>query len=294
MLGRPLPSTRYRGRVRRNGSVTSASGLVPFAHLGWGYRGRDEFDARAAEFLADGLAQQQWVELVGDGSRDELEQRLCALPGGAEALEAGRAGVLPIDDAHVYDNSGVVDPKASVERRVAAIDEATGRGFSGVRGIFDATALVPTPEHREAFTELEHLLDQKMAVLPVSALCAYDLDQLGSHADELVCLHPFTDASNGQFRIFATGEGRLALCGELDLANRELFALVCTRLLPRLEGEVVIDIGGVPYVEHNALVLLDELAARRDAPVVLRNADTLVRHVTDLLRLDHLQVAPPT
>ena len=40
---------------RHHGVVDSAGGLDPFGHLGWGYRSRPEFLARAAEYIADGL-----------------------------------------------------------------------------------------------------------------------------------------------------------------------------------------------------------------------------------------------
>ena len=71
---------------RRHGVVDSAGGLIPFGHLGWGYRDRSEFLTRAAEYITDGLIQNQWVEFVGDGSPDQLRAELDSIAGLVEIL----------------------------------------------------------------------------------------------------------------------------------------------------------------------------------------------------------------
>lgn len=277
--------------MRRNGSVTSASGLVPSGHLGWGYRGRDDFDRRAAEFLADGVRLRQRVELVGEGDEAALRERLQSLPGGEEAIAEGLAGVQPLDDAVVLDPEGRVVPAASVERWAKAVEDAVGSGFTGLRSIIDATCLARTPEHRDAHAELEHLVDRVSAIQPAGALCGYDLDQLGEAASELICLHPLTDPISGPFRLFATSEGHVAISGDLDLASRALFARTVTRLLPRLDGDpLVIDLSAAGYVEHNALAVLDRVAAERGISLALRNADQVIAQVVELLGLRHVHL----
>jgi hypothetical protein len=66
--------------TRPQGVVASASSLVPFGHLGWGYSDRAEFAARAAEYIADGLEQNQSIEYVGEGSRVALAAEFAAMP----------------------------------------------------------------------------------------------------------------------------------------------------------------------------------------------------------------------
>lgn len=278
--------------MRRNGEVTAAGGLLPFCHLGWGYRGVEEFDTCAAPYLADGQSKGQWVEYVGEGSRDELEVRLKALPGGAEALADGTAAATPVEEFYAFAAPGIVDPVAAVERRAKATKDAVDRGFSGIRVIVDATSVARTEEQRRAFARFEHLLDKQMATEPVSALCAYDLDQLDpAAAAELICLHPFTRAGASGFRLFATDEGGLALAGELDLGTRALFERTLERLEATLDdGELLLDLDGVGYLEHNVLVALEGLAVRRRTTVRLTSQDPSLAHMVDLLGLDHVTV----
>ena len=277
--------------MRRNGEVTSAGGLVPFGHLGWGYRGQAELHERAAEYLDDGLAQGQWVELVGEGGTEVLRERLASLPGGARALAQGRASVCPVEDFYVFARDGVVDPEASVVRRAGATYRALGRGFAGFRTIVDATAVTRTAEGREAFARFERLMDARMSVLPVGALCAYDLDELGPAADELICLHPLSGPGAG-FRLFALdGGATLGLGGELDLSTRAVLHVTLARLLSEPAPALRLDLSAVRYVEHVVLLDLDGLAGERGRPVTLTSCQPVVRRLVGVLGLEHLSVA---
>jgi anti-anti-sigma regulatory factor len=277
--------------MRRNGEVASASGLVPFGHLGWGYRGRAELLERTAEYLADGLALGQWVELVGEGGRDALRERLASLPGGECALAQGRAAVCPVEDFYVFTRDRVVDPEASVVRRAGATYRALGRGFSGFRTIVNATAVTRTAEAREAFARFERLMDARMSVLPVSALCAYDLDELGPVADELICLHPLSGPGAG-FRLFSLdGGATLGLAGELDLSTRSVLHVTLERLLAEPAPPPRLDLSAVQYVEHDALLALDELARQQGRVVTLTSSQRVVARLLDLLSLQHLSLA---
>jgi anti-anti-sigma factor len=259
--------------------------------LGWGYRGHDDFERRAAEFLADGIRLRQHVEFVGAGDEAALLQWLESLPGGDRAVAGGLATVTRLDDALVLDLEGAVVPGASADRWAKSVEDALGRGFAGLRRIVDATSLARTPEHRDALAEYEHLVDRLAAVQPAGALCGYDLDELGEAANELVCVHPLTDPTSGPFRLFATSQGHVAIAGDLDLATRRLFAGTVTRLLPRLDADpLVIDLSGVGYVEHNALTALERVARERGISIALHNVDQVIAQVVDLLGLRHVQL----
>lgn len=279
--------------MRPNGQVTSAGGLAPFCHVGWGYRTQDEFDARAGEYLADGLAQGQCVVFVGSGTREQLTERLRGIPGGATALAAGCVGVRSIEEFVVLTPDGVVDPEASLARARSAVQLVLDRGFTGLRGIIDATAIVRTEEQRDALARLEHRPDRLMGAAPVSAFCAFDLEILGPAAEELLCLHPFTNTDGG-FRFFTGEDGSLVLTGELDLATRTLFEVTSRRLESALgdepAGDLVIDIGEVDYLEHNALLSLDRLGERGRRSVVLRDAHPSIARIAGLLHLPHTRI----
>lgn len=59
-------------------------------------------------------------------------------------------------------------------------------------------------QRRDAFARYEHLLDRRMSTEPISALCAFDVAELGHSAvAELACLHPFTSDGASPFRLYA-------------------------------------------------------------------------------------------
>ncbi|MBO0731115.1 MAG: MEDS domain-containing protein [Acidimicrobiaceae bacterium] len=273
----------------------SARGLLPVGHLCWGFADRAEFDARSAEYLADGLAAGQWIVYVGDGDAGSLRREFGRFDGGQQALDAGRAVVCVIDDFQRFTGPGrVVDPEPSVEVQVTAAKKALTDGFTGVRAIVDGTPLARTPEQRESLARLEHLLDRKMSVLPMSALCAYDVSELGpSVVAELSCLHPFVGEGSTQFRLYADEDTGLALAGEMDWVCHELFAATVSRIVSLSEpaenrGVLDLDVGGVTFVDHHALLALDAAARARNTQVVLHSAAPIFRRLTGLLACTNL------
>ena len=99
--------------TRYQTTVDSAAGLVPFGHLGWAYRDRDEFALQAGRYLADGLAQGQMVEYVGDGDPDTLRRELAG-----ETVRAGEMLSILIGGAN-RDPARFPDPDRFSLRRGA-------------------------------------------------------------------------------------------------------------------------------------------------------------------------------
>lgn len=283
--------------MRAAGVVGSARGLVPFGHVCWGYADRDEFRARAAEYVADGLAAGQWIEYIGDGDADELRREFAALPDGPELLDAGRVGVYGLDECFRIGPDGIVDPQRTVALRLAAAEQALADGFSGVRAIHDATSLARTPQQREALVRLEHLIDRKMSVLPASALCAYDVAELGpTTVTELASVHPYVNGDVTHFRLYADEDTGLALAGELDLASDELFVQTLTRTLAAREpGEgaraLDVDVHGLGFADHRAILAMDAAARANERQLVLHAASPILRKLAGLLGTENLQFA---
>lgn len=281
--------------TRRHGVVDSAAGLVPFGHLGWGYRDRDEFRRRAAEYIADGLAERQWVEFVGDGSREELRAELAAvLAGGPGPTDADRITVTPALEFYGVTDGDVVDPEVAVATRVAAVEQAMAAGYTGFRAVVDATAVTRRPEQRDTFARFEFLIDQKMAALPVSALCAYDLGELGEHARGLVCLHPLVGPAAPDFRVYAQPGTALVFDGEIDAADARAFTEVVDRVLRHLPpaAETVVDVSELCYMDRHQLQALDEAARADGRRIVLRGGATILTRLADLLDLTNIVVEP--
>jgi hypothetical protein len=271
--------------------VDSARGLVPHSHLCWAYRDRAEFRARAVEFMAEGIAAGQWIEYVGSSSTEALRAELIELEG--INTDIAGLGVSPVGDFYRFiGHSDVVDPVAAVAARVDAIEKALAAGYTGFRAVVDATAVVRSAEQREAFACFEHLLDREMCVRPVSALCAYDVGELGGAAvAELACLHPLANAGSAPFRLHAEGGVGFALVGDIDLSCDELFATTLRRVVPLSFGpELVVEGRAVEFIDHRRLLMLIEAAQQAGATVALQNAPGTAARVIEILKPEGVRV----
>ncbi|VBA60300.1 hypothetical protein LAUMK191_05451 [Mycobacterium attenuatum] len=282
--------------MRPHGVVASAAGLVPFGHLGWGYRARAQFLTRAAEYLLDGRRLNQWVDYVGAGSRDQLRAELAAMPTIADLLDSGGIGVTPVTEFYTFrPGSDVVDPERAVAQRVEAVGKALADGYSGLRAIVDCTAVARTPAQRDAFACFEFLIDQQMAVLPVSALCAYDTSRLREGAGELMCLHPYVGQHAPGFRLYAAPGSSFALTGEIDAASEPTFAAALHRTWP-LTGDdtLVIDARELSFISHRQLDILDRCARSDNRIVVLRTDQPVPARLFSVLDFTNVRLEVPT
>jgi hypothetical protein len=277
--------------MRPQGVVTSAADLVPFAHLGWGYRDRADFGDRAGECIVGALRGDQRIEYVGNASREVLRAELADL-GFDEQLRSGRIRVTPAEDCYEFHpDSDVVDAEATVAERVEATDQAIADGYSGLCTLIDAIGLTRTPEQRDAWAAFEFLIDQRMPVLPFSALCAYDISDLGVAAAELLCLHPFVGPDLVDFQMFAEPGVDFALVGEIDAANDDAFAAALRRTWPLLgDGTIVIDAHRLDFITHTQLRTLDDYARAQGRQVVLQTDQRIIARLADLLELSNLRV----
>jgi anti-anti-sigma regulatory factor len=280
--------------TRKHGVLTSAAGMIPFGHLGWGYRDRGEFVERAAEYIADGLDQNQWVEYVGARSPEQLRAELAAMPGLVERADAGDIKVTPsVEFYGVPPGTDVVDPQTAVATRCEAVEKAIADGYMGFRVVSDVTALARAPVQRAAFARYEFLIDQKMAVLPCSALCAYDLDKLGPDAAGLICLHPFVGHDAPPFRLYAEPGTGFVLTGELDAASDELFTTTLQRMWPlSADDPFIVDAQNLGFIGHRQLLTFEECARSGGRNIVLRSDQAYLARLVDLLELDHVCVKP--
>lgn len=273
--------------TRHHGVVESAGGLIPFGHLGWGYRHRSEFLARAAEYIADGLAQNQWLEYVGAGSREQLRAELDTLPVDTSDVKATPA----LEFYGVPAGIDIVDPAVAVATRVEAVAEAIAQGYTGFRAIVDATAVTRRPDQRDAFARFEFLIDQKMALFPVSALCAYDTSRLGEEASGLICLHPLVNADAPAFRLYSEPDVTFVLDGEIDAAEADTFITTLQRIWPVAgDRDLVVDAGGLEFISHQQLLALDGVAQRHGRQIVLRRCRPVLTRLGGLLDLGALRL----
>ncbi|WP_410571563.1 MEDS domain-containing protein [Amycolatopsis sp. cmx-4-61] len=261
-------------------------------HVCRGYRRRSEFVAHAKEFLAEGLAAGERVLYVAPGDEAVLTGQLRADERCGEGLERGAVQVASLDAT--YTTGVVVDPAGQVELYAAATSEALAAGFTGLRVAADATSLVRTPAQLDAFARYEHLVDHYMAGHPMSAMCGYDVSELGGEVvAQLACMHPTAYEGGAQFHLHAHAPdgSAAALEGDLDLESRGLWPLALERAGLRSEGgTIAIDATGLEFVDHRSLVALAGYAERHAATVVLRTRLSTPARLIELLDLPGVRV----
>lgn len=166
-------------------------------------------------------------------------------------------------------------------------------GYTGLRVVGDATSVARTPEQRHSLATLEYLVDQKMAELPLSTLCAYNTSELGLAAAELVCLHPLAGRGGSDFRLYAQPGVDFALTGEIDASTEELFTTTLRRVWPLAAGDpVVIDAQRLEFISHQELLTLDRHARSDGRTVVLRTGQRVPTRPARLLDLTNVRVEP--
>jgi anti-anti-sigma regulatory factor len=275
--------------MRPHGVVNSATNSVPFGHMGWGFTRRTEFLTAAAEYIADGLRQHQLVMYVGDAGVSELQSELAGMACVTDMVRPDQIVVRCAADYYPFQSgTDILDAEQALSRYLAAAQNAVARGYTGFRAVVDVTSVARTVAQRDALSRLEFLVDQQMTTLPFAALCAYNLTELGSAAEEVVCLHPFVSAGSTAFQLFADPAAAIsfALTGELDASTKRVFAATLDRIWPALTtGTLHVDATELTFVDHRSLMELDDAARKHNHSVVLHTEQPGAARIIDLLKL---------
>ncbi|CCH32570.1 MEDS domain-containing protein [Actinosynnema sp. NPDC047251] len=276
--------------MRRSGLVNQTRGLGAHDHVCWRYDDPPDFQARAREFLLDGLEQGYRVCYAASGDVDALVHDLSGIDGLDRALGEGAAQVTSL--GATYQGGTVVEPEAQVQSYAAATEAAVRDGFAGFRVAAEATPLVRTPQQLAAFARYEHLVDRYMAEHPFSAMCAYSSAEIEDSAfAQLACLHPNTNARSPGFRLHAADDHGTVLGGEVDSPAVDLFTQALGRVDLRAQGgELVLDATELTFIDHNGLLRLADHAAHLGAPLVLRASWPGLARLVDLLDLRDVHV----
>jgi hypothetical protein len=279
------------GRYARS---VEAVGPRPSRHESWQFVGRQDFRVKANEHVLESLAREQWIQYVGDAPDHQLRDELAALPAGDRLMARGGWAVFPVGDFYRYRNGDrVVDPQRSVAARVADVEQALTAGFTGLRIVADATAVVRSPEQVEAFASYEYLLDQAMTALPASALCAHDRARVDPNsASGLACLHPVSGPDPTPFSLYAWRGADFSLAGQLDVGSRELMAHTIARIESYLAGpQLVVNGDNLEFIDHRAMLDLADLAQRIGADrLVLRTKLRAARRISEVLGDERIAV----
>lgn len=259
----------------------STQELGPGAHVCWAYDERSQLLPAMREFIAEGVEFGHRVAYVAVGSDDDLRGDLATIDDLDDLVDAGALVLTSLTD--IYGLDEVIDPRRQVKTYAGATERAVDDGYAGLRVAAEATPLVRTAEQRDAFCRYEYLIDRYMATNPFSALCAYRTADLGDDAvAELACLHPTSTEGATMFQLSSVEGGVLQLTGEVDALCAEQFEQALRRVqagLEALDGEVVVDVRAVDFLDHRAILALsrhavevgaDRLALRDAPPIVCR------------------------
>jgi anti-anti-sigma regulatory factor len=280
--------------TRLHAAVESAAGAVPFGHMGWGFHDRAEFLTRAGEYIADGLRHHQLVAYVGEATTQRLRAEIDSMP--QLTGLPGRDDIAVFSAADYYPflpGTDILDADEAVRRYLATAEDAVARGYTGFRAVVDVTSVARTASQRDALAQLEFRVDQQMAILPFSALCAYNVAELGPAAAEAICLHPFVNARAVGFQVFADPVAAMSfvLTGELDAANRSAFAATIERIWPLSEADTLhVDATALTFIDHRSLMMFDDVARRHRQSVTLYTGAPVVSRLAELLELSAVRV----
>jgi anti-anti-sigma regulatory factor len=275
--------------MRAAGVFDELSGLGAHDHVCFAYDMAEDFSARAMEFLGDGLGQGLQVRYLGRGSDADQWAELSDVLDREGALRPGAVGVMSL--ASMCHADGIVDPEDQVRAFAAATAEARANGFAGLRVAMEATPLVQSRRHVEAFTRYEHLIDRYMTTEPFSALCAYNRWELGAATvGELACMHPVCNQGATPFRIYATTGADLALGGEIDLTVQRQFTHALERASVRTNHpELMFDGRELEFVDHRALLSLRDYALAAGATAVLQTSSPLPNRLMQMFAMEGIR-----
>ena len=254
-------------------------------HTCWSYDDGRVFDAFARRFIHAGLAAGEQVWYVPSGVPSDL------LPAGWEPQHPDAFQMLSPDETYAADQA--IDPAAQIDAYVTATDKALAAGFTGLRVVADATALVRSAAQLDAFARYEYEIGRYMRTAPMRGLCVYNRAELGDDTvAQLACLHRRTNAVDVPFQLYAGPTRDTAvLTGELDAAGEELFRIALRRAdLRPVGGRIVLHAEGLQFIDNRSLHLVQRYAREREAVAVFRTRLSTVAPMVEVLRMTHIRV----
>jgi anti-anti-sigma regulatory factor len=254
--------------VRQHGRLGTARGLGLNDHACWTFDDDAECRAAVVEFLDDGLRLGQRLIYVGADTVEKLRGDLQGLDDVESLL--GRGALQTLSVAELRRRGEAFDAEARLAAYAAATDQALEDGYAGLRVAAAATELITDPASWDAHTRWESLADRYMASRPLAALCLYDRRELPDHAlADLASVHPASHAPPTMvpFRVFSQPHA-LMLEGEVDYFSADALGRLLA-MTPQDDGEVVLDLSGLGFVDHHGVMALVEHARK------FRSHDTL-------------------
>jgi anti-anti-sigma factor len=232
-------------------------------HLCWSFDDDAERRRVAAAYVSGGLRDRHRIlYLTAAVDPDTALAELAS--GGVDARAAAGTGQLRVACAWAaYLGDGVFDPAATDALWRAEVVRARREGHAGVRALGDmAWAAGPAPGV-DRLPEYEARVNRMYADGYAMAVCLYDRRLFGAEALARVArTHPATITPRTSpletplLRMVRRG-GCLAVCGEVDLSNRDAFRAVLSHAIEdSAAGTVTLDLTGLLFADATAVELI--------------------------------------
>ena len=244
---------------------------------------------RLVGFFAEGVQDRLRVAYVSSDGAEAARADLAGL-GDLDRLPAAGAGPV-LSGRDVYGVGGPVDPERVVASVATATEQALADGFGGLAVSADATELVGTPAHQDAFARCEFLGDRYRASHPLSALCGSGLALGNDTVVEFALLHTLSRSNEAPLQVFGCADGVIGLAGGCDPVDVATLGRVLPRLRTADGPALVVDMAGVEQVDHRLLLTLDRYARANGVTLSLRSAPPLAARLMELLPVSSLQLA---
>jgi anti-anti-sigma regulatory factor len=264
--------------VRFDATVT---GRIPGDHVCWPFHGMDDLVPAAREYVAEGLDRH---EQVSYWKVDPAGIRHSVISDVREVGTTNGAGLPVVTPLATEPRSGPwIDPTIALGQMTQAALDA---GYTGRRVLTDATDVVRDPGTRPWWVRGEHQIDRYGLDRPLAVLCGYDAELVGDETlGEVACLHALTGGMPSTFLLRADDTGGLALVGEVDRASVERLHHVVMTIADDLARPVRLDLSEHEFIDHSALVALDNAATALRTRIELVGASALTTFLVDLLEL---------
>jgi MEDS: MEthanogen/methylotroph, DcmR Sensory domain len=249
-------------------------------------------EARA--YLVEGLERNEGLAYVSEGDPGELRHDLDGIPGLDEHLDRGRIQLLPFDS--LQRGEPAAHPATELPLLAALARDAQKTGYRGLRIFANGTVRVRDPARRAQHVRYEHLIDRLCRKRALTMLCAYDRSWLGEDAvAELACVHPIARGGLSPFQLSADPRADLALAGSVDTFSAADLVTALQRIeVPAPGVQASIDLTSLRFIDHRALLTLDQYATRRRSTLVLRSPPHLVLRLTELIPLRAVRLEETT
>jgi anti-anti-sigma factor len=270
--------------MRRHGLVDSPDALGLNGHACWGFDDVGELATAAASFLSEGSELGQRLMFVGGPEAEAMVRETDPM---RSLVRDGTLQVAPFDA--IYPGGRRLPHADQLSMYAGVTDQALADGFTGLRVLAEVTTLASPDGAWPGQVGWESHADRYMATRPLAALCCFDRRRLPAEVmAALGSAHPVTDRRLqhlAPFRVYAQSDA-MALAGEVDAFSSTQLSALLEMTIPVTEGEVVLDLAGLDFIDHSGVRAVAELERRmceHGATLTLRGESGLFRRLSDLL-----------